>query len=106
MQSAQRSQQQQGVEVKKLMTSKSFATWKHCIDHGTPSKLTNSMMQIIENGDLGGAPQVVVRAMQSLQKLDCVFFTQNCIKANRVELVTGTKTKVSSETGGKRRSYL
>ena len=86
--------QQQGVEVKKLMTSKTFSRWKHCVDYYTPAKLTNSMMQIIENGDLGKAPQQVVQAMQSLRKLGCVFFTQNCVKPNRPELVTASQTKV------------
>ena len=64
------------------------------MDYYTPAKLTNSMMQIIENGDLGKAPQQVVQAMQSLQRLGCVFFTQNCVKPNRPELVTAAQTKV------------
>jgi len=81
------------VEVKKLMTAKSFAKWKRCMDYYSSGKVTADMMQVIENGDLKQAPQQVAQALRGLTKQGCVFFTQNCLRPSRPELVSQKQTK-------------
>lgn len=69
------------VEVKTLLTAKALSKWRHCgTNFHQQAVYSTSIMQVIENKDLGNAPFVAAKAFASLRKLGCVFFTQNCIK--------------------------
>jgi hypothetical protein len=69
------------VEVKTALTSKSFAKWSHCGARFHNQKVySTSIMQVIENKELGTAPFVAAKAFATLNKLGCVFFTKNCIQ--------------------------
>lgn len=66
--------------VEKLLTSKTFSRWRHCVDYYNQAMFTADMMQVLENGDLKLPATEVSSALKSLTSLSCVFFTQNCIR--------------------------
>uniref|UniRef100_A0A061RB91 Uncharacterized protein n=1 Tax=Tetraselmis sp. GSL018 TaxID=582737 RepID=A0A061RB91_9CHLO len=84
---------QRSLDVKRLMTSTSFAKWSRCVDHFQQAKLTAGIMQTIENGDLKAAPQAVASALTPLQHLKCVFFTKGCVSPNADEILKSKHKK-------------